>query len=205
MANTPIILAIVIGLEGKGMPNEAHAALAQMSEEELTKMILRLGHYAIRECNRLRWRTGDSVELPGGETADSIVSLAFEKTLSGERHWDPQLRPDLQAYLMDVIDSLLNHLASGKENTLFTVAHDVTEIERGGGSSQQRAEWLARVDISPDVRLIKQEEQELHELALKLLWKESESDPILVRILEAILDGNDKPEHIAAATGLNIR
>jgi len=187
------------------MPNEAHSALAQMSEEELTKMILRLGHYAIGECNRLRWRTGDSVELPGGETADSIVSLALEKTLSGERHWDPQLRPNLQAYLMDVIDSLLNHLASGKENTLFTVAQDVTEIERGGGSTQQKAEWLARVDSSPDVRLIKQEEQELHELALKLLWKESESDPILIRILEAILDGNDKADRIAAATGLNIR
>src|SRR5262245_15828179 len=98
------------------MPDEVREAFARMSESELTEMILRLGRYTLRESNRLQWRTGDSVELPGGETIDSIVSLALEKTLSGERRWDPQSHPNLIEFLMDVIDSLLYHLATGKEN-----------------------------------------------------------------------------------------
>lgn len=189
------------------MLKEAREALTRMSEDELTEMILRLGRYALRECNRLRWRTGDSVELPGGETTDSIVSLALEKTLSGERLWDPRSRPNLQEYLMDVIDSLLNHLATGKDNTLFisTAADDLIEVERRGGSLQQEAEWLTRVEISPEERLIRQEGEELKLQALKLLWRETENDPVLVLVLEALLEGNNKAHRIADVTGLNVR
>jgi hypothetical protein len=187
------------------MLKRAREAFTRMTEDELTEMILRLGRYTLRECNRLRWRTGDSVELPGGETVDSIVSLALEKTLSGERHWNPEARPNLQEYLMDVIDSLLNHLATGKENTLFIPAAASDAIEVGRAGSQKEAEWLARVEISPEASLLRQEEEELQEQALELLWEESRNDPILVRVLEALLEGNEKADRIAAATGLNIR
>jgi hypothetical protein len=108
---------------------------------------------------------------------------------------------------MDVIDSLLNHLATGKDNTLFipAAANDLTEVERRDGSSQQEAEWLVRVEISPEERLIQQEGEELKGQALRLLWREMENDPVLVRVLDALLEGNDKAVRIAAATGLNVR
>jgi hypothetical protein len=192
------------------MPKAAREALARMSEDELAEMILRLGRYALRESNRLRWRTGDSVELPGGETIDSIVSLALEKTLSGDRRWDPKAQPKLQEYLMDVIDSLLNHLATGKENSLFIKASPVDGAidPEGGGSAQAHGrdvDWLVRGAISPEALLLRKEEEQLHERALELLLAECDGDPVLVRIIEVMLQGHDKADRIAAAAGINIR
>jgi len=192
------------------MLNEAREALTRMSEDELTDMILQLGRYALRESNRLRWRTGDSVELPGGETVDSIVSLALEKTLSGDRRWNPKLKPNIQEYLMDVIDSLLSHLATGKDNRLFvTASSSIDSVESGRTPSSQghhmESDWLARSGISPEDTVSKNEEEKLHERAIELLLASSKDDPVLVQVVEAMLLGNDKADRIASATGLNIR
>lgn len=193
------------------MLNEAREALTRMSEDELTDMILQLGRYALRESNRLRWRTGDSVELPGGETVDSIVSLALEKTLSGERRWNPKSKPNIQEYLMDVIDSLLSHLATGKDNRLFVTASSapIDSVESGRTSSSQghqtESAWLARSGISPEDAVSKIEEEKLHERAIELLILSAQDDPVLVRVIEAILLGNDKADRIASATGMDIR
>lgn len=189
------------------MPQTAREALARMSEDELAELILRLGRYALRESNRLRWRTNDSVELPGGETIDSIVSLALEKTLSGERRWNSETHPKLQEYLMDVIDSLLSHLATGRDNFLFTKA---TSPDGTGDKSELHVvghdvEWLTRGGVSPETLLLHREEVELHERALELLREECERDPVLLRIIEVMMEGNEKVEQIAAAAGLNSR
>jgi hypothetical protein len=210
MANAPIILAVAFEWEGRGMQNEAREALTRMSEDELIDMILQLGRYALRESNRLRWRTGDSVELPGGETVDSIVSLALEKALSGDRRWNPKSQPNIQEYLMDVIDSLLNHLATGKDNRLFVTTSSATidSDEAGQTSSSQsqiESDWLARSGLSPEEAASKNEEEKLHERAIELLLASSQGDPVLVQVIEAMLLGNDKADRIASATGLNIR
>lgn len=193
------------------MLNEAREALTRMSEDELADMILQLGRYALRESNRLRWRTGDSVELPGGETVDSIVSLALEKTLSGDRRWNPTAKPNIQEYLMDVIDSLLSHLATGKDNRLFVTASSaaIDLVESGRTPSSQgrqiESDWLARSGISPEDAVSKNEEEKLHERAIELLLASSKDDSVLVRVVEAMLLGNDKADRIASATGLNTR
>jgi len=191
------------------MPQTARDVLAWMSEEELAELILRLGRYALRESNRLRWRTGDSVELPGGETVDSIVSLALEKTLLGERQWNPETHPKLQEYLMDVIDSLLNHLATGRDNSLFTQAPSpdgtVNETNKSRSDTvEQEVEWLTRSEVSPETLLLQQEEEELKDRALELLREECEGDPLLLRIIEVMLQGNEKAAQIAAAAGLDV-
>jgi hypothetical protein len=197
-------------LERVFLAKEARDALAYMSEEDLTEMILRLGRYTLRESNRLRWRTGDSVELPGGETVDSIVSLALEKTLSGERQWNSEAQPNIQEYLMDVIDSLLYHLATTKENTLFvspSLPNDAMGAERYLDSkpSGKAVDWLIRTELSPEAALLRKEEEALHERAFELLLIESQNDPMLLQVIEAVVNGNDKPDKIATATGLNIR
>ena len=99
------------------MSQEARAALAQLSDDALQTLILELGRYALSVSSRLYWRTGNAVDLPRGETVDSIVSKALTQVLSGERRWNPQAAPDLQKYRMGVIDSLLSHLAQHKDNT----------------------------------------------------------------------------------------
>jgi len=99
------------------LSQEARAALAQLSDDALQTLILELGRYALSVSRRLYWRTGNAVDLPRGETVDSIVSKALTKVLTGERRWNPQTAPDLQKYLMGVIDSLLSHLAQHNDNT----------------------------------------------------------------------------------------
>jgi hypothetical protein len=181
-----------------------------MSEEELTEMILHLGRYALRESSRLRWRTGNPVDLPGGETVESIVSLAIEKVLSGARRWDPQSSPDIKKYLMDVIDSLLNHLATGKENVMFTTASpaggdDETVCYSGTRGHEKDASWLGRREESPEVTLLRKEEEELNQLAIETLMEESRADPVLMCVLQAMLSGEDKAGRIAEATGVGVK
>ena len=192
------------------MLQSAREVFARMSEDELEELILRLGHYALRESNRLRWRTGSSVELPGGETIDSIVSLALEKTLSGEREWNPQAGSKLQEYLMNVIDSLLNHLATGRDNSLFTTVTSSDGTVNEGDkfrshSSEHHVGWLTRGEVSPETLLLEKEEAEVYERALELLREECEGDPVLMKIIEVMMEGNEKAEQIATASGLNVK
>lgn len=189
----------------------ARRLLAQMRDDELAEMILHLGRYTLRESNRLRWRTGDSVELPGGETVDSIVSLAFEKVLTGERNWDPEKDPDLKKYLMNVIDSLLNHLAISKDNTILTAVHvgkcsdDNKSLNVETRSVERSADWLARQALSPELQFIKKEEDQRNERAIELLLVEAGDDPILVRVIQAMLEGHDKAGKIAEVTGISVK
>lgn len=191
------------------MPEDtAREALAQMSEEELTELILHLGRYALRESSRLRWRTGNPVELPGGETVESIVSLALEKVLSGERRWNPRSSPEIKKYLMDVIDSLLNHLATGKENVMFTTASPASDHEETASRSdprEQGAGWLARREESPEAALLRKEEEEIGDRAIGMLMEESRADPVLARVLEAMLSGEEKAGRIAEVVGVEVK
>jgi len=190
----------------------ARRLLAQMQDDELAEMILHLGRYTLRESNRLRWRTGDSVELPGGETVDSIVSLAFEKVLTGERNWDPEKDPDLKKYLMNVIDSLLSHLATSKDNTILTFVSvgkcgddENKPLNAEPQPVERSADWLARPVLSPELQLIKKEEEQRNERAIELLLAESGDDPTLIRIIQAMLEGHDKAGKIAEVTGISVK
>src|ERR1700752_953652 len=192
------------------MPQSAREVFARMSEDELEELILRLGHYALRESNRLRCRKGDSVELPGGETVYSIVCLALEKTLSGKREWNPQACPKLQEYLMNVIDSLLNHLATGRDNTFFTRVTSLDEPINEGDklrshSSEQHVGWLTTGGVSPETLLLEKEEAEVYERALELLREECQGDAVLIKIIEVMMEGNEKAEQIATASCLNVK
>src|SRR5215468_2663660 len=100
--------------------NQARDLLERMTDDEMEKMILGLGCYASKIRNEYRWRTMDKDALPKGETVESVVSLALERVLTGERRWNPAQQPDFMKFMRDVIDSLMNHLARSKDNTLLT-------------------------------------------------------------------------------------
>lgn len=196
------------------MLNEAQKHLRLMSDEEQTKLILHLGWYALRVSNTLRWRTGDSVELPSGETIDSVVSLAFERVLSGERQWNPQTDPDITKYLMDVIDSLLYHLATGKDNTMLTTVPAEGSSDEAAWHVATRpherkhepdADWLARRSASPEQELLDREAAESEEAALTTLEEVVSDDAELTYILQAMRDGYDNPGEIAEIIGIDVR
>ncbi len=194
--------------------NEAQKFLARMSDEEQESLILRLGRYAKRECSRLDWRTGNSSELPNGETDESIVSKAFERVLSGARKWNPQTDPDFAKYLMDVIDSLLSHLAGSKDNTMFKVPPDAGSKDElawhGADPKHERkhersADWISATGLSPEEILIEKEDAQAAKHALELLEESIKNDVELVIIVKVIREGCDKNGEIAEKTGIDIR
>lgn len=180
--------------KGKRVRNEAQTALAQLSENALHTLILELGRYALSVSSRLYWRTQNAVELPGGETVDSVVSKALTKVLTGERRWDPHKAPDLKAYLMSVIDSLLNHLAEHRDNRVLTAMPET-------GSDEIRP---AALPSDPETALLRKEQAEYDARVLQLLIEASEDDPMVVRMIRTMQDGVGKPGDIAAALRIDV-
>jgi hypothetical protein len=197
--------------------------LRSLSDEDWTRLIKELGRYAISKSRRLSWRTENTLELPGGETVDSIVSKALKMVLTGAfddaadskdihagvRRWDPQKNPNFKKYLMDVIKSLLNHLAMSEENTKFTRLPDElpnnglsweTGLNDGAGNSS----WLATPALNPEQILLKKETQNLSDRALEMLVEKSGSDPCLMTVIASMRSGHGAPREISRDTGLSV-
>ena len=190
------------------MRNEAHAALANLSEDALKKLILELGRYALSVSrSKARWRTANAVELPRGETVDSIVSLAFEKVLSGERHWEPQREPELKWYLMGVIDSLLSHLARHQDNRRLA-ALPTLEPSSGQGAAEQAgssaAPWHAQPLLDPETVLLQKEQEAREQQGLQLLTEAAQDDPLVAQIIQAMRHGHHKAGEIATVLGIAV-
>ena len=190
------------------MSQEARAALAQLSDDALQTLILELGRYALSVSSRLYWRTGNAVDLPRGETVDSIVSKALTQVLSGERRWNPQTAPDLQQYLMGVIDSLLSHLARHKDNTMLRA------VPRLDAHPDDRREALLRPTPGatawhqepqdPESVLLQHEQTAYEDRVLQHLLDVSQDDPLVTQIIWTMRDGHDKPGEVATALGLPV-
>ncbi|MEE8305349.1 MAG: hypothetical protein V3S24_23250 [Candidatus Tectomicrobia bacterium] len=191
------------------MSTEAHAALARLPEIELQRMIMELGRYALSVSSKLRWRTRDATQLPRGETVDSIVSLAFTKVLNGERQWDPVHAPDIKKYLMDVIDSLLYHLATSRDNTTITAIpsadseHD-TQVEPQSTSGSSVPAWHAQPPQDPEAALLHQEEERQNEYALRLLQDAVHDDPVVTQLIQLMREGYGKSGEIAKIMGIPV-
>jgi hypothetical protein len=187
---------------------KADQLLSRMTDDEWTELILHLGRYALRTSGNLRWRTGNKRELPGGETAGSIVSKAIEKVFSGERKWDPEANPSLRKYLMDVIDSLFSQLVNGEDNKKFEIILDRHDEDGNLLSERQTrhpnasAEWLARPPLTPEEEMLVQEQNQRNEEALGALVDDCDDDPVLRKVLEAMFDGDETPRSIADKKGL---
>lgn len=188
---------------------EAREVFHRMSEDELENLILHLGRYALRVCREYRWRSGNPMELPRGETYDSIVSKAIKMVLDGsERHWDPKKHPDVTKYLMDTLDSLVNHLANCSDNKLVKyesdcVGNDEKQWHTGGSERDPTTDWLVPQQ-TPESILLRKEDQTLGDLALRMLVDSCKNDPVLLRVIDAMQMGQDKPAEISLSTGIQI-
>src|SRR5262249_4853367 len=188
--------------------NHARDLLERTPEDELEKMILELGCYALRVRNEYRWRTKDREALPKGETVKSVVSLALERVLTGERRWNPAQQPDFMKFMRDVIDSLINHLARSKDNALLTTLPEEggqDEISWRAESDKPGAEWLARREMTPEQTLLDEESEEQKNRAIRILLEECVADQTLTKIVGAMLGGCDHCGEIADAVGIEVK
>lgn len=202
------------------MNEQAAEALRRVTPGEWTLLIKVLTHYARNRSRRLGWRTENSDELPGGETPGSIVSKAlimvfrgaFEEqpdeeqgVKAGVRRWDPQKDPDLKKYLMDVIKSVLNHLAESEENSIFQrvpAGEDAREWEEKLNRPTADREWLARGGENPEEILLQKEAARLRGRALQMLQDEVGDDEILSRVVKSMTAGNRDAADISKDTGI---
>lgn len=163
-------------------------------------MIKELGRYALSVSrSKPRWRTDDPMNLPRGESVDSIVSLAFEKVLTGERAWNPAKEPELKIYLMGVIDSLLSHLSRHKDNTAVTTMPEHAEpVERGD------SDWQAQPLADPETTLLMQEQKQYEARAVELLLDTAQDDPLVSQIIRAMQAGHAKAGEIAEVLGIAV-
>ena len=192
------------------MTSKAYEAISRISDDEWRNIALDLERHALSVSRHLRWRTRNPIELPGGETVTSIVSKAIEKLFCSDRDWDPDEEPDVKKYLQGVIDSLLNHLAESHDNILITIAPepgstDYAAWESGSRKRDPTANWLVPRDRSPEAVLLQQEQGSLEDRALELLVEECSDDPVLMGVLEAMMDGYDKPAEISKHKGIDIQ
>jgi hypothetical protein len=190
--------------------NHARDLLESTPEDKLEKMILELGCYALRVRNEYRWRTKDREALPKGETIKSVVSLALERVLAGDRRWNPAQQPDFMKFMRDVIDSLINHLARSKDNALLTtIPEDGCQEEISWRAEPDKAkpgaEWLARSEATPEQALLDEESEERKSKAIRILLDECVADQTLSKIVRAMLGGCDHCGEIADAVGIEVR
>jgi DNA-directed RNA polymerase specialized sigma24 family protein len=190
--------------------NKAYEAVCRISDEDWRCITRDVERHALSVSRYLRWRTHNPCELPGGETIRSIVSKAVEKLFSAERDWDPEGEPDIRKYLRDVVDSLLNHLAESRENTMFAVvppagSPDGRAWESGSGKRDPAVDWLVPSQLSPEAALLRQEQSALEDQALERLVDECADDETLMKVLEAMLDGAETPAEISSLKGIPVK
>jgi hypothetical protein len=187
--------------------NQAKIYLDSLSYEEQTKLLLNLTKYAKYKAKQKEyWRTGNHLDLPKGETADSVVSLAFEEVLTpGDdgRNWNPETAPDFYLYMQSVIDSKLYHLATGKDNTIFLNQNnrkfaanydgaellDVAEEKFVAAKATRKfedKEWLVREQLSLEDELIAAEQKEFYDQVLKAIFDAAAGDAEVSGMLDAM-------------------
>lgn len=192
------------------MNPRTYEALAKISSGDWERINLDLTRYALSVSRHLRWRTANTMELPGGETVDSVVSKALEKLFSGEREWNPEKDPDLGRYLRNVIDSLLNHLAVSHDNVKVTRrpekdSSDAKDWESGSLKRDPSSDWLAPVSRTPEAMALAREQAQIEDRALDLLLDSCKEDQMVMTVLEANMDGIDAPSEIATAKNLSVK
>lgn len=195
------------------MSDNTRASTVKLIYERLTeKLVKELVVFAIRRSKELRWRTNNAIELPGGETPQSIVSLAIVRAAEGTRRWNPETHPDLGLYLRGVIRSLLNHLATSRENMMFQAATgsedaSSTDLDTSmEATSLGGAEWLARAPATPEEELLLKEHFKVEEWASAILDQAASQDEQVSTIIRAMRSGCDPGSDIEIAneTGLPI-
>jgi hypothetical protein len=167
------------------VPADVDHVLAALSDWDWQRLTVQLGRYALQRSRRFYWRTGSAGDLPYGEVTESLVSKALILWMTGRRRWNPAEYPDLQSFLMSVIDSLLSHAASGFDN-------------RGLSTD---AGHIAVLHTTPESDLLAKERTDAADRLLADVIAHTRDDAIAGQIIDAMRDGATTRRDIVKATG----
>jgi hypothetical protein len=177
--------------------------LNKLRHADWDRLSLILAGYAVNKTRRLFWKSGTYEQLARGETAESLVTLAVEKVLSGERRWDVARYPDLETFLKSIMDSLINHLAMSVDNR---------ELERLPEDPEARDALLRKAASAapgshlrdPETALFEKESARREAEMVAKVKALISDDPDLVKVWDCLWNSVNKPQDIAQETGLSI-
>lgn len=160
--------------------------------------------FALWRADRYRWRSGSADTLPNGYEVRDIVQHVIEKTINGDRKWDPdkgELLPWLKDQVKSVIDAMANS-ASHRWEAYFSDDDEngLTEQEEFTAQQIDPSENLDRL-TPEEVILDKESDEERREKALikyAAIFYAIEGDEELEEVLDAVINGCElKPRFLA--------
>jgi hypothetical protein len=136
--------------------------------------------------------------LAAGQSLEDMVQQIIEKTISGERHWDPAKGP-LVPWLKDQVKSVIDTLANA------AVRRHETQSAEGGDIEESVAGPSTSRSLSLETILLENEAAAQMAERVDGLFQAVNDDPELEAVMSAILNGCEpKPRYLAAELGVSV-
>ena len=136
--------------------------------------------------------------LAAGQSLEDMVQQVIEKTISGERRWDPAKGP-LVPWLKDQVKSVIDALANAavrRHETQSAEGDKVEESVAGPGTSRS---------LSLEAILLENEAAAQMAERVDGLFQAVNDEPDLEAVMNAILNGCEpKPRYLAAEIGVSV-
>ena len=165
-------------------------ALLKRLRDELPAVMPRALARAVKIVRAKRWSRGSN--LAEGNEAKDLVHDAVLQILERNRAWPPGL--DLEALLVGVVRSSASHLVEGPANRHDNFAPEVADAQQAKDPEQIPA---------PTPEQLLQERQSC-DVLVREAFDAAGKDPVLNKIIEALMEGHEKANDIASAKGLTL-
>ena len=192
--------------------------LQRIRQADWRRIALELTRYAAWRVQKWPRRTRVTVErrLSPEDLAYNAIAAVVGgpgrdgRAAKGQRAWDPDRHPDLLDHLKNIVDSLASAAGTSEETNRVQQYHlteDGEETEKppprlGRSFDPPKSEWSSGPPRNPEELLLA---KEADEAAFELVMSAAEGDDELEKILEAMMEGNEKPAEIAEATGIDVK
>jgi len=155
--------------------------------------------FAVSRARNYYWARGGPNEWPKGNKPEDIVQLVIEKTIKGQRKWDPAkglLKPWLIDQVKSEIDALFKSAMARRE--AFSLDDDETDHLDEVPHRDTVHVSTASSDPTPEETVLRKEEEELASKRVSSLFAATADDPEVEQVLTAIMNGCEpKPQEIA--------
>lgn len=179
----------------------------QLQQQDWGQISQELLLHTIFRTQRYPWQSGGAEELAKGAQPKDIVQHVIEKTLNGDRKWDPNKGP-LVPWLKDQVNSVVDalyHSAANKHEARLVSNDDNGNVQ---GRSQKLTSHLFHTSIlaTPEEEILIKEDEELSrqqvDRILELVADKSELQDILFAIIEGC---QPKPKLLAERLEVDVK
>lgn len=161
--------------------------------------------FALWRAQNYDWHYGWGKDFALGQSAEDIAQKVIEKTLTGERKWDPE-KGELLSWLKDQVKSIVDATAHSAAHRYETASLELMLEDGTLDVAEYRVIQAGSSAVSygadPKEAIIQSEESERQAAEL---FEAMDGDPNLEEILLAVWDGCEcKPQTLAALLSTSV-